>query len=43
MVLRNVSGGFKLRIVKQEDFRKLCDENDEMGSGAFGMLLLRKS
>ena len=38
-----ISGGFKLRIVKQEYFRKLCDENDEMGSGAFGTLLLRIS
>jgi hypothetical protein len=42
-VPRKISGGFKLRIVKQGDFRKLCDEKNEMGSGTFGTLLLRKS
>ena len=40
-VPKKISGGFNLRIVKQEDFRKLCNENGEMISGE--SLLLRKS
>jgi hypothetical protein len=38
-VPKKISGGFKLRIVKQEDFSKLDDEN----SGAFGTIFQRKS
>jgi hypothetical protein len=42
-VPKKICGGFKLKRVKQEDFRNLRVENDEIVSGVSGTLLLRNS